>query len=250
MVNREIIGVGGIAGDLGSQVAVQLAASDFAVEGFDVQPLPQLNRLRGMDLVSTLPSDADITTVPNVDELFVPDRLVHWCAPLSALGNVALAGGEVIVLHDSVMQRSVTAADELRRQGASVAIVHCLMNQECKVAVNDTSDQKDRITQHFAAMGMSPVEMTTEQHDQLMARTQMPLAILCEGLLPELFELAESGLLTPSGQALLRALEDRSANWTNNTLDTILSNPQADWLFELLQGRVANRRSLAANTSH
>ncbi|MGH7238200.1 MAG: hypothetical protein ACREGF_06720, partial [Candidatus Saccharimonadales bacterium] len=124
---------------------------------------------------------------------------------------------------------SLKAAKALKRRNRaikSIAIVHFLMNDERKVIVSADSDDPEAIKIHIKAAGFDTKIMNTTEHDRLMAHSQAPLAVLCDVPLPKLKSYADEGLLTPSGRALLTALNDRAAQWTEATFAAILSNPE------------------------
>jgi hypothetical protein len=136
--------------------------------------------------------------------------------------------GQILLLHDSVMYRSREVADRLKAMphfAGSIAVVHCLMNQLETVAVDKESEEINRVVSHLEKFGFRPILISQDSHDTIMAESQAPFAILHKLLTPKLRIYAKQGVLTPSGEALLRALEDRSAKWTPETFDSILSNP-------------------------
>lgn len=199
---KETIGIIGITGDLGSQLAQTLAAHDLNVIGCSL----------------TLPDG------PTIAEVIAQADIIHVCAPLSVLDNAIIASGKLVVLHDSVMSSSLQARSQYLQGNA--AIVHMLMNAARSVVIANESTQRDRIAAHATQLGYTVHTMSVAEHDQLMARSQAPLAVLCQVLLPFLFEQQDKGLLTPSGELLAQTLHSRRLAWTDETIRSILSNPE------------------------
>ena len=199
---KETIGIIGITGDLGSQLAKTLAASGIPTIGCSL----------------TLPDG------PRVAEIIAQSDIIHVCAPLTTMHGVSIPDGKLVVLHDSVMSSSLQARTD-HLQG-NAAIVHMLMNSARSVVVAQESAQVDRITGHLQQLGYTTHHMSVVDHDQLMARSQAPLAVLCQVLLPFLFEQQDKGLLTPSGELLASTLHSRQLAWTDETIRSILSNPE------------------------
>jgi prephenate dehydrogenase len=199
---KETVGIIGITGDLGSQLAQVLTDRGFTVIGCS------LSRANGL----------------SVGEVLEQADIVHVCAPLSVMEGVSVTDDTLIVLHDSVMSSSLrTHTGQLEGRAA---IVHMLMNASCSVVVAEESAQLDRTKQHLEVLGYQAHVMSVIEHDQLMARSQAPLAILCQVLLPYLFEQQDKGLLTPSGELLVSTLHSRQLAWTDETIRSILSNPE------------------------
>lgn len=205
----EIIGIIGVNGDLGAQLKDRLLAAGFAVLGF---------------------SRSD--TVTSLDQLAQECSIIHVCAPVSSLMDLPKTNA-VVVLHDSVMNTSRQASAD-RRHGQA-AIVHMLMNDHQTVVVASDTPHHDQITAHFAQAGYTPKTMTIDEHDYMIARSQAPLALLCKTVLPYLYEKADQGLLTPSGQLLADTLRSRELAWTDATIRSILNNPQLSTLINEMQ---------------
>lgn len=141
----------------------------------------------------------------------------------------------MLILHDSVMHSSELSAARLKAVpefAGSIAIVHCLMNQDRTVAIGSGTEELDRIERHITRLEFNPVVIESGEHDTIMAESQAPFAVLHELLTEKLRRYEDRKLLTPSGQALRTALEDRSAKWTPETLRSIFSNPQLAGLLE------------------
>lgn len=203
------IGIIGAQGDLGSQVRQRFTKKDW----------PVLTYSRSDDLSS-------------LERLARESDIIHVCAPVEAIKNLPKTTA-IVVLHDSVMNTSRQAC----RQWLSgrAAIVHMLMNDQQTVVVATDSQHVDIMTQHFSDADYSVVQMTIDEHDELMAHSQAPLALLCRTLLPMLYDQENRGLLTPSGQLLADTLRSREAAWTDATIQSILSNPQLQQLMDDMQ---------------
>lgn len=201
-MKKVTIGIIGITGDLGSQLARALTDHDFTVVGCSLS-LPE-----GLSIADVV-RQADI---------------VHVCAPLSTMEGIVVKDDTLIILHDSVMASSLQA--QKHYLGGQAAIVHLLMNTSQSVVIAEESSQFERTKEHLGRIGYVPHAMTVVAHDQLMARSQAPLAILCQVLLPYLFEQQDKGLLTPSGELLAKTLHSRQLAWTDETIRSILSNPE------------------------
>lgn len=199
---KETIGIIGITGDLGSQLAQVLVARGFTVIGCS------------LSLVGGL----------SIEDVMARADIVHVCAPLGVMEGVIITDTTLVVLHDSVMSSSLrTQAGQLEGRAA---IVHMLMNASSSVVLAEESAQLTRTKAHMELLGYQVHTMSIVDHDQLMARSQAPLAILCQVLLPYLFEQQDKGLLTPSGELLVSTLHSRQLAWTDETVRSILSNPE------------------------
>jgi prephenate dehydrogenase len=216
---KRIIGVIGATGDLGSQLVKKLEGGDFVVV--------QYSRSR--------PNGLSINAVMERCDI------VHMCCPLSALEAV-VPGRAVIVLHDSVMSSSLKASKQFT--DGKAAVVHMLMNKTGTVVVATDAPHHDLITEHLRSIGLEPKGMTVREHDYLIARSQAPLALLCETLLPYLYKQAELGLLTPSGELLASTLHSRELTWTKETRDSILRNPELGTLINEMQQVVAAHKGI------
>lgn len=205
----QTVGIVGAKGDLGSQLTTAIRKTHAIVRTFTREDTGTLS-----DFIQ----QCDI---------------VHICAPVSVLKDVGVTGEAIIVLHDSVMHTSSQANHTyLRGKGA---VVHMLMNDHDSVVVALDAPHHDILTEHMRAIGFSPFSMTIQEHDYMAARSQAPLALLCKTLLPYLYEKADQGLLTPSGQLLADTLRSRELAWTDATMDSILRNPELQTLVTDMQ---------------
>lgn len=206
---NEIIGVVGAKGDLGSQLTKIIGKTHSNIRTFTRE-----SQLTLSDFIQ----QCDI---------------VHICAPVEVLKNVVHTGNTVVVLHDSVMHTSRQASEAyLNGKGA---IIHMLMNDHSSVIVARDAPHHDLLQQHLRNIGLSPFSMTIKEHDYMAARSQAPLALLCKTLLPYLYEKADQGLLTPSGQLLADTLRSRELAWTDATVKSILKNPELQTLVTDMQ---------------
>lgn len=198
MNNR--VGVIGASGDLGTQLVTRL--KEHAV------PVYEYSR-----------STAAASLVRLANEC----AIIHVCAPVEALQAFPKTNA-IIVLHDSVMYTSRQASKKYL--GGTAAVVHMLMNEAKTVVIASDMPFSDKIAAHFSDIGLVPRLMTVDEHDYMIARSQAPLALLCKTLLPYLYEQADKGFLTPSGQLLADTLRSRELTWTDATVRSILQNPQ------------------------
>lgn len=216
---KQIIGVVGASGDLGSQLVKLLEDNGHEVMQYS-RSQPQS---------------------PSLDELVARCDIVHMCCPLSVLENVTIDKA-IVVLHDSVMNSSLEASK--RFVNGKAAIVHILMNKAGVVVVASDAPHHDEIVEHIRAIDLNPKSMTVHEHDYLIARSQAPLALLCETVLPYLYRQAEKGLLTPSGELLAGTLHSRELAWTRETRDSILRNPELETLINEMQQVVAEHKGI------
>lgn len=213
---EQTIGIIGASGDLGSQLAARYKAY-----GFTLLEYSRLSQSAGLD------------------ELQRKSTMIHVCAPVEAVRTLSKTDA-IIVLHDSVMHTSKQASDHyLDGQGG---IVHMLMNNTNTVIVASDAPHHDELTQHLKTIGLSPQSMTIQEHDYLIARSQAPLALLCKTLLPYLYEQANQGLLTPSGQLLADTLRSRELVWTDATVHSILQNPELQTLIDDMQTTITKNK--------
>lgn len=126
-------------------------------------------------------------------------------------------------MHDSVMDTSRRFNDQLDQKAA---VVHLLMNSAQRAVVASDQPNAEAAASHLQQLGFNPISMPVDEHDRIIARSQAPLALLCDALLPELFQLDKEGLLTPSGETLAETLRSRTLIWTPATRRAILRNPQ------------------------
>ena len=194
---KQTIGVIGSLGDLGSQLVRRAKKYGFLVREFDI---------------------ADRHT--NTKELS-DCEIIHVCAPLENFIVPPVRG--LIILHDSVMDTSRQFNDQLDQKAA---VVHLLMNSVQRAVVASDQPNAETAANHLQQLGFNPISMPVDEHDRIIARSQAPLALLCDALLPELFQLDKEGLLTPSGETLAETLRSRTLIWTPATRRAILRNPQ------------------------
>lgn len=206
------IGILGL-GDLGSQLAIQIAGAGFDVIAFDRDKKAF--------------EDPRIHIAQSESEVLENCSIVHWAIPSKSLNDLSDSLGDVVViLHDSVMNNSWLALHE-RTDSGSFAIAHCLMNDERRVFVASHGSHSEAVMQHFESIGLSPKLTTASDHDVLMAHSQGILATFIKsGLRNELDRASSEGDLTPSGEELHRVLMNRELNWTLSTLESILANPE------------------------
>lgn len=205
------IGIIGL-GDLGSQLARQIIHAGFRVVAFDVD---QGKEVEG------------VINFKSANEVLESCSLVHWAIPSKQLNQLPdIFGSTIVVLHDSVMAHSKHAIKP-RSDGERFAIAHFLKNEMKRVLIARDAIHTDEILEHFKTIGFNPKITTVKDHDTLAARSQGVMAALLElGLRTELDEASKSGDLTKSGEELHRVLVERELNLTQNTLDSVLSNPE------------------------
>jgi len=248
MTSKETIGIIGL-GDLGSRIAAQSFHEGFDTVSYDNQS--------GFDLsIDVLPVNASlgrvtldeiVTRADTVDYVFDNSPVIHWCAPVSALATVPVETTDgVLILNDSVMHNSLKVMNFLKtRTYRSIAVVHFLMNSHNMVVVAEESDDVAATQDHIASLGLHSSVMSVQEHDKNMAHSQAPFAVLHEMLAVELERLANSGLLTPSGEAMSEALLDRSARWTEATFQTLLSNPELPALLDSMKAMLRSKNGSA-----
>ncbi len=200
-----VIGVIGSNGDLGKQLVHALNEADFNVLQYD-ESMKNSGRI--------------------LKEIKAGAAVIHLTIPgvaLSEYGQFSKEFEGITVLHDSVMHTS-NMANEAHFDG-SASVVHMLMNNKNKVIIAQGTPNESKVAEHFSQFGMDPVIMHPGEHDQIMAMSQAPLALLCEMIHAPLQQYLEAGLLTPSGKELADALSARAANWTPSTIESLLQNP-------------------------
>jgi prephenate dehydrogenase len=150
--------------------------------------------------------------------------IVHMCIPVLSLRQpISVRDGQIVILHDSVMYTSQQA--NARVFGGRASVVHMLMNDHKTVVVAQNTRQQRLVRRHFAGLGFTVIPLSIKRHDEVMARSQAPLAILMSIVLDDLRQWSHQGLLTSSGDVLLQSLEARAVQWTDQTLQSLLSNP-------------------------
>ncbi|MFZ2836411.1 MAG: hypothetical protein WAZ21_03770 [Candidatus Saccharimonadales bacterium] len=210
---KQVIGVIGAAGDLGSQLVEKLNNNEAEV----------------------IVSDPLISHSASLALLLRKCNIIHVCAPLDQLGEAEwfLASSAMIILHDSTMDTSRRFSEEfLEGDGA---IVHLLMNKHAAAVVASDAAHTKEVEVHLIELGYKVNCMSVDEHDRLMANSQAPLALLCRALLPSLSEQRDAGMLTTSGEDLIDALQRRQAAWTPETIQSILRNPQLPHLIDDMQ---------------
>ena len=242
---NETIGIVGHRGNLGAQMTLQALAHCESVMGFDVQPTEPCPAQHGVDpslRASDIPQHLQI--VRRIEPLLHAATIVHWCAPSSRLPHVeALHPDRLVLLHDSVMATSIENAHKAQHKGLGrFAVAHCLMNSHAKVVIASDVGEPDAAEEHMRALGLSPVRMTSTEHDHMMARSQAVLSVLVKTLLPDLVQYEEQGLLTQSAHELLRSLQHRESRWTPATMATMLANPKLGALLEELGAFIAEHQ--------
>ena len=210
------VGVVGAQGDLGSQLVLL-----FKKHG--VSTIEYARRLHNGETIQS-----------TIDKC----HIVHICAPLSALDEItSIPKDTIIVLHDSVMSSS-RIANEQKLDGQA-AIVHMLMNDQSTVVIAQDAPHQQAIAAHMQSIGLTPKFALIDEHDLLMAKSQAPLALLTQTLLPYLYEQRDAGMLTPSGQLLVETLHSRVLAWTPETIHSILRNPQLEFLVDDMQSIIS-----------
>lgn len=222
------IGVFGF-GDLGRRMVAQLLLTNNKVIVFDPMfNIPTMELKQAIDpSLDGLGSDHMPTMATSPHDILQKCSLLHWCVPSEALNELPpLPPGCTVVLHDSVMTNSLEAI-RLRDEIEQFVLAHCLMNDTKRVFVSTEYGSYEMIQSHFIKIGLSPKPTNIVDHDTLMARTQGVFALLIElGIRKELDAAFDSGDLTPSAIELHAAVINREANWTKQTLQSILSNPE------------------------
>ena len=220
------IGIVGL-GDLGTQLAGQIMGAGLKVVAFD---LDVDIRVEGAENARTL------------EQVVGSCSVVHWAIPSKLLAHLPeSARGTVVILHDSVMSHSKDAITA-RSDSGRFAIAHFLKNERKRVLVARDALHDDEIIEHFKTIGFSPKLTTVKDHDSLAARSQGVIAaLLALGLRSELAEASKSGDLTKSGEELHRMLAEREVHLTQNTLDSVLSNPELRRVSTELRGVLSKR---------
>lgn len=213
---KQTIGVIGSRGDLGTQLTTKLRS-----HGYDV-----LECSRSLDNGIT------------INEVLRQCDIIHVCAPTSILKDAIYNDSSIVILHDSVMNSSREASNMFLR--GTAGIIHMLMNNKNMVVIATDAPHDAEIERHITSLGLNTHHMTIDAHDYLMARSQAPLALLCKTLLPYLYEQADHGMLTPSGQLLADTLRSRELTWTDETIHSILRNPQLQTLLDDMRAITLN----------
>lgn len=216
-MTRTLVGVIGVAGDLGSQVVSWIRDAGY----------------------ETMCADTATIDSPTIEEVLKECQIVHFCIPQSGFQRQFTARkGQMLILHDSVM--STSKAINTQYFSSKAHVIHMLMNSS-RTAVIEPAPAVD-LKKHLQSIGCSPVPMAIDEHDRMMARSQTPLALLVKLLLDDLRGWHDRKLLTPSGEVLLEALEARAINWTEQTMRSLLSNPQIRPLLDEMQLLITDQR--------
>jgi prephenate dehydrogenase len=231
------IAIVGAAGSLGSVVSRYCADSKQTVKLLLVD--------ENVEKLETLQKEFDYISITvlsssefNLEALTTCD-IIHWCIPLSAISNYPLQNlttSTLSVFHDSVMSRSQNVINTLGLSNACA--VHMLMNTSETVVIDNNSPCATATELHFATLTLSPIRLSVNNHDLLLAKSQSMVALLCHEYLGELAESNKLGLLTPSGEELLHALKHRESRWTKPTLDSLLANPMLEKTLTQLLNKV------------
>ncbi|MFY9228112.1 MAG: NAD(P)-binding domain-containing protein [Candidatus Microsaccharimonas sp.] len=225
---KENIGIIGL-GSLGSRLATQIASAGCNVIAFDSDRTKSVER-------------EGITVVGSQAEVLQSCSIVHWAIP-SKLLNIPSSDLQdvIIVLHDSVMNNSKEALAR-RSDSEKFAVVHLLMNSAKRVFVASDASHSQDMMQHLEAVGLSPKLATIKDHDLLMAHTQGILALLIKlGLKDKLDQASMNGDLTPSADELHRTMVSPELDWTTNTLNSILVNPELKQVVKAVVATVNKR---------
>ncbi|OGL30240.1 hypothetical protein A3D14_02865 [Candidatus Saccharibacteria bacterium RIFCSPHIGHO2_02_FULL_47_12] len=226
----EVIGIVGSAGDLGSKMTVQACSAFEDVRTFDISHAER-NALAGIDpLLKASEVENKPQPLNSLDAILDTCSVVHWVAPIEAVEAIPrLPKPSMLILHDSVMSNSLEVARKLSNNEAilgQIVIAHCLMNNERTVVVATDVSGTDRLVKHVEELGLHPKLSDVKGHDVVMAHSQALFAMVCKLYRKELEGYAAQGLLTPSGQRLLTAIEDNESHWTPATFAAIVSNPE------------------------
>jgi prephenate dehydrogenase len=232
----EVVGIVGAGGDLGSRITVQACSVFEDVRIFDTSQTLKTTLIGINPALKTSTVQNEPQTLKSLDEVLDACSIIHWVAPIeSAKAIPRLPKSSMLVLHDSVMANSVEAARKLRSNKAvegQVAVAHCLTNEELTVVIASEVGDTGRLSNHVNELGLRPKLMSTKEHDLVMAHSQAVFAIICKIYHQELEDYARDGLLTPSGQRLLTAIEDNESHWTSTTFAAIVSNPEIGSVIE------------------
>jgi hypothetical protein len=220
------IGVIGL-GDLGSRLVAQILLSGNKVIAFDRSNSVQAFKQAVDPTLSVGSLSHIIQSATSMGEVLSKCQIVHWAIPSNKLGDLPLVSDScIVVLHDSVMDNSVLALRE-RPDKSRLVIAHCLMNDDARVLVSNEFGNYKAVHKHLREVGLAPRYITTSEHDTMMARTQGIFALLIKlGIREELDLRFTAGDLTPSAIELRAAVTNREANWTRQTLQSILTNPK------------------------
>lgn len=234
-MKQEAIGILGL-GDLGKRLAIQVASAGFLVTTYSRSPTDIADFTDAVDpgLVVSQSALDRIHIANSAEHVLDSCSIIHWAIPSAALESLPdlKPYDTTVVLHDSVTSTSERALTE-RNDRDKFVIAHCLINARRRVIV---TTQHDEAVAHFQRINLEPLVMSIREHDSLLAHSQGIAAILIHlGIKDELESAYHDGNLTPSGEELLGLLQNRQLNWTKNTMQSILSNPELGTLRERLQ---------------
>lgn len=203
----------GANGDLGSQLAAELTSRQISPLTFD-------------------------QSSPLMRAVFMPGMhsIVHLCIPASSVEEYAwLADLDdvIVVLHDSVMATSQRLNQDYFQ--ARAGVVHILMNETRTVVIDHDSAHHETIRQHMAQAGFRVEMMPSKAHDHIMAISQAPMLLLRQTIYEPLQRYHSQGLLTPSGEKLIQALDSRVSTCTPATIRSVLANPELHELVRTMQ---------------
>ena len=221
------VGIIGL-GNLGSSLATQELLSGNRVLAFDIDPsisyLPSLAVDSEQNIAAL---DEQALSMASTADILRACGIVHWAVASSHLVNLPPVPKDcTVVLHDSVMNNSSIALKDRPEKGQFV-IAHCLMNDVKRVLVSTDFGDYRSVSLHLSDIGLNPKNTTVGEHDNVMARSQGVFALLIElGIRQELDKDFADGNLTPSALELRAAVVNREANWTKQTIDSILGNPK------------------------
>jgi prephenate dehydrogenase len=223
----ETIGVIGV-GDLGKRLVVQLLLSGYQVKTYDPKPYKEAQLKLAVDPRRITTNLDTKKIIKNTSENILNNcQIVHFAVPsikLNQLPNVP--DNCTVILHDSVMANSVNAYNK-RKEKNNFVLAHCLMNDDGRVFVSSEFGKYKEIIKHLEHIGLEPKPTKVATHDSLMARTQGIFALLIGlGIRKELDDAFAKGDLTPSAVELHDAIINRESNWTDETIQSILNNPE------------------------
>lgn len=221
------VGVIGL-GDLGNRLATQELLSGNKVLAFDIDPsITFLSSLAVDSELNIAALDEQALSMASMADILRACGIVHWAVASSHLVNLPPVPKDcIVVLHDSVMNSSSIVLKD-RPEKDQFVIAHCLMNDVKRVLVSTDFGDYRSVSLHLSNIGLNPKNTTVGEHDNVMARSQGVFALLIElGIRQELDKDFTDGNLTPSALELRAAVVNREANWTKQTIDSILGNPK------------------------
>ena len=221
------VGIIGL-GDLGSRLTTQELLRGNNVLAFDDNSSARyLANLAVDPSLDTSKVDVQLFSKASVEDILHRCRIVHWAVASRQLVSLETVPKDcTVVLHDSIMSNSIVALQD-RADTSQFVIAHCLMNDKKRVLVSTEFGDFIAVKQHLVSIGLAPKDTTIEEHDTAMARSQGVFALLIElGIRDELDKGFAAGNLMPSAIELRAAMVNREANWTKQTIQSILGNPQ------------------------